>query len=210
MEDSPRNPLQHPTSASWDRLIASINPPAMLVAIRGMMSLSLRERIDADDVWQETLLHAFRDRHTCEWRGIGAFRRWLLEIARHRIHDLADQAKAQKRGAGREVRFGDLQHTTGSHGDERYAGPCARTTPGRAAADRETADHLEAALSAIPADWRDVVRMRLFEDRSLDEIAAHLGIGAEGVRYRFRHGAEAYRRELRRRRVIELETPRSG
>lgn len=209
MENSP-NPLQHPTSGSWDRLIASVNPPAMLVAIRGMMGRTLRERLDPDDVWQETLLHAFRDRHACEWRGVGAFRRWLLEIARHRIHDLADQANAQKRGAGREVRFGDLQQSTGSAGDERYAGPCARTTPGRAAADRETADHLEAALEAVPPEWRDVVRLRLFEDRPLDEIAAQIGVGVEGVRYRFRHGAEAYRRELRRRRVIEHETPRSG
>ncbi len=207
MPESPPEPLQHATSASWDRLIAGVNPPAMLVAIRAMMGRVLRERLDADDVWQETLLHAFRDRARCEWRGLAAFRRWLLEIAHHRIHDLADQTNAQKRGAGRELRFADRDLASGSQGDEHYAGPCAHTTPGRAAADRETADHLEQALAAVPDEWRDVVRLRLFEDLSLEQIAGRLGIGVEGVRYRFRHGAEAYRRELRRRRAIEIETP---
>jgi len=209
-EPTPPNPLLHPTSASWDQLIASVNPPAMLVAIRGMMGRTLRDRFDADDIWQETLLHAFRDRQRCEWRGLAAFRRWLLEVARHRVHDLADQNAAQKRGAGKEVRFADLDRASGSHGDEHYAGPCAQTTPGRAAADRETADHLEGALEALPEDWRAVLRLRLFEDLQLAEIATQLGLGIEGVRYRFRHGAEAYRRELRRRRAIEHETPQSS
>ena len=208
-EPTPPNPLLHTTSGAWDRLVAGVNPPAMLGAIRGMMGRALLEKYDADDVWQETLLHAFRDRLQCHWRGIAAFRRWLLEIANHRVHDLADVANAQKRGAGRELRFADRDLASGSHGDEHYAGPCAHTTPGRAAADRETADHLERALAAVPDQWRDVVRLRLFEDLPLEQVAERLGIGVEGVRYRFRHGAEAYRRELRRRRAIDIETPQS-
>lgn len=201
------NPLLNATSATWDRLIAGVNPPAMLVAIRGMMSQSLRNRHDADDVWQETLLHAFRDRASCEWRGIAAFRRWLLEIAKNRVRDLADGVSAQKRGAGKEVRFADRELASGSQSDDHYAGPCGQTTPGRAAADREAADHFEQALGAVPEEWREVVRLRLFEDVTLEEIAVRLGLGVEGVRYRFRHGAEAYRRELRRRRAVEIDTP---
>jgi len=142
MSDQPHNPLLHATSGAWDQLIAAVNPPAMLVAIESMMGTALRERMSADDVWQETLLHAWRDRAKCEWRGTPAFRRWLIEVARHRIHDLADTQAAQKRGSGREVLFTDRDVSSGSQTDDHYAGPCEQTTPGRAAADRETADML--------------------------------------------------------------------
>lgn len=206
-EPTTPHPLLHPTSGAWDRLIAGVNPPAMLVAIRGMMGQPLRQRCDADDVWQETLLHAFRDRANCEWRGVAAFRQWLLEIARNRVRDLADVAGAKKRGAGKEIRFADRDLASGSQSDDHYAGPCAQTTPGRAAADRDTADQFEQALAAVPEEWREVVRLRLFEDVTLEAIAARLGLGVEGVRYRFRHGAEAYRRELRRRRAVGGDGP---
>lgn len=204
------NPLQHATSATWDRLVASTNPAAMLVAIRGMMGAALRARSEPDDVWQETLLHAFRDRASCRWQGLAAFRRWLLEIARHRVHDLADLANAQKRGAGRELRFADRDAASGSQGDDHYAGPCQHTTPGRRAADRDLADRLERALAAVPDEWRDVVRLRLFEDLPFEDIAAQLGSGVEAMRYRFRLGAEAYRRELRRARVVEFDSTRGS
>src|SRR5262245_33712035 len=169
------NPLLNTTSSSWDRLIGSVNPPAMLVAIRGMMSATLQSRMEAEDIWQETLLHAFRDRAGCEWRGLAAFRRWLIELARNRIRDLADAATAQKRGAGREVRFADREFASGSGADEHYAGPCATTTPSRVVTDREIASQLEQALGAVPAEWRDVVRLRVFEECTMEEIAARLG-----------------------------------
>ena len=170
----------------------------MLVALRGLMSARLRQQFDPADVWQETLLMAWRDRAKFEWRGRAAFRRWLLEIARNRIHDLADMAGADKRGDARP--FSAL--AAGTDGSEdHYAGPVQTTSPGRAAADREVAALLQSAVDAVPEDWRDVVRLRLFEDLSMEEVAARTGLGVEGVRYRFRHGLDAYRRALRQLRV---------
>lgn len=200
------NPLLHATGSAWDRIIASVNPPAMLVAIAGMMGDKVRRLVDAEDVWQETLLHAWRDRHAFEWRGLAAFRRWLLEIARNRVRDLGDHVLRLKRGGGAEERFADRDSASGAAPEDRYAGPCARTTPARAAADRELARALQDAIDAVPAEWRDVVRLRLFEDRPFEDIARQLGLGVEGVRYRFRHGAEAYRQELRRRRALDSGT----
>jgi RNA polymerase sigma-70 factor, ECF subfamily len=192
------NPLVDATHASWNRLIAMSNPPALLVAIRGMLGPSLLGRLEVDDVFQETLLMAWRDRHQIEWRGIAAFRRWLLETARNRVRDLADRAATLRRGAGLEQRHADLGSTLAG---ELYAGPCASTTPSRSASDREIAADLQAALDEVPEEWREVVRLRLFAELPLEAVAATLGIGMQGVRYRFRHGIEAYRRALRRRRA---------
>lgn len=200
------NPLLHATTGAWDQLIAALNPPTMLVAIRGMMGKSILARCEPDDIWQETLLQAWRSRARFEWRGSSSFRRWLLEIARNRIRDLANSAATKRHGGDAVMRGADPSSTLGSHSDDHYAGPSQQTTPGRAAADREIAAHFEGALAALPDDWREVVRMRLFEDLTLEEIAQRLAIGIEGARYRFRHGAECYRRELRRRRVLEPST----
>ncbi len=197
------NPLQHATQVAWDRLVASVNPPALLVAIHGFMGERLRLRVDAEDVWQETLLRAWRDREVLDWRGLPAFRRWLLEVARNRIHDLANNLNAQKRGGGGELTFADRSSAAAptTACAEHYAGPAMTTTPSRVVSDRERAAAMRSALEAVPVDCRDVVRLRLFEDMTMEEIGTQLDLGVEGVRYRFRQGAEAYRRGLRRCRL---------
>ncbi len=196
------NPLSLGTRASWDRLIAAVHPGSMLVAVRGLMSARLLQQFEPDDVWQEALLMAWRDRARLEWRGRAAFRRWLLEIARNRVRDLSDRTNAEKRGDARPFSVLAKAFDTGS-GDDHYAGPVQTTSPGRAVADREVAALMQAALDAVPEEHRDVVRLRLFEDLTMEEVAAHTGLGVEGVRYRFRHGLEAYRRALRRLRVVD-------
>ena len=52
---------------------------------------------------------------------------------------------------------------------------------------------MEKALRSLPDDVRDVVRLRLFDDLPIGEIATSLGIGESAVRHRFRAGAEMYR-----------------
>lgn len=198
---TPPNPLTLGTRAGWDRLIAAVHPGSMLVALRGLMSTRLRQQFDPADVWQETLLMAWRDRNRFEWRGLAAFRRWLLEIARNRIRDLSDHVGAGKRGEARP--FSTLGTGTDDSTEDHYAGPIQTTSAGRAAADREMAALMQAALNAVPEERRDVVRLRLFEDLTMEEVAARTGLGVEGVRYRFRHGLDAYRRALRRLRVTD-------
>jgi RNA polymerase sigma factor (sigma-70 family) len=204
MLPSTPNPLSLSNHGTWDRLVAGVNPASMLVAVRGMMGELARQHYDPEDVWQETLLMAWRDRATFEWRGPAAFRRWLLEIARNRIRDLVDHSKAGIRGKLKPLSALPRAIPSDS-GEAHYAGPVHTTSPGRAEADRELAERMATALAAVPEDTREVVRLRLFEDLTMDEVAVRLGpgLGAEGVRYRFRVGLDAYRRELRRLRLAD-------
>lgn len=197
------SPLTHGSRSTWDRLIAAIHPPSMLVAIRGMMGPRLLQRIEPADLWQEALLMAWRDRHHLEWRGRAAFRRWLLEIARNRVRDLAERETAGKRDVRLELLASDLTvDGASSSAAEHYAGPVATNSPSRVAADGEIAALLQRALDEVPPEWRDVVRLRLFEDRTMEDSGTALGIGEEGARYRFRQGIEVYRRALRRLRAV--------
>jgi RNA polymerase sigma-70 factor (ECF subfamily) len=71
------------------------------------------------------------------------------------------------------------------------------TTPSRLVVYREQAAAMQAAMNELPEDVRDVIRLRLVEQLTLETIAQVLGLGVAAVRHRFRKGAELYRTRLR-------------
>ena len=110
-------PLERMGAQEWARLIAAIGPASMLVIVKSRMSAAMLARVSEEDVWQETLLHAWRDRHRCEWRGIASFRRWVLSIIENRIRDLAESAARKKRGGGlQELSLDSMQPGDSSSG----------------------------------------------------------------------------------------------
>jgi RNA polymerase sigma-70 factor (ECF subfamily) len=194
-EDGPENPLHSDSPAAFDDLIESVGPASLLVVVESRMGRVLRERMSPEDVWQEALLEAWRDRRRCEWRGAKAFRSWLLTIVDHRIANLTERESALKKGGGRSP----LSLSPGADsesGDYGPREPLASTTPSRLALHREQAGAMRSALEGLPDEFREVVRLRLFEQLSIDEIAGRLGIGASAVRHRFAKGSEIYERRL--------------
>src|SRR5262245_40467201 len=171
----------------------------MLVAIEARMSAELRRLYAVEDVWQDTLLHAWRDRVQCRWQGIRAFRRWLLQIAEHRLHNLADRERALKR-AGPPAPTGAPAGESSMGAAERstFAGPIASTTPSRAASDAEQALLMRAALDAVPEELRAIVHLHLFDELTFEEIAARTGSTVSSAFRGFRRGMQVYSAELER------------
>ncbi|HWL95338.1 MAG TPA: sigma-70 family RNA polymerase sigma factor [Phycisphaerae bacterium] len=195
------NPLLSASSRAWDELIEAVGPASLLVVIESRLSAALRRHTTAEDVFQEALMHAWRDRADCEWRGLKSFRSWLLTIIDHRIGHLAAASATQKRGAGLRITpFSGLDGRPGLgsiSGDSYFAGPIGSTTPSRVAIFREQAAAMQAALAALPEELSEVVRLRLFEQITLQEIAERLGAGMSVVRRRFGSGLEIYEKALR-------------
>lgn len=194
------NPLRVGDPREWDRLVESVGPASLIVAIGERMGSMLRSRLEPVDVWQEVLLLAWRDRGACEWRGVSSFRSWLLTIADHRIRDLVQYEQAEKRGAASpklriDPPIGDDPASSSS--DSIYAGPVATTTPSRVASLREEAAVMRLALESLDDEVRSIVRMRLFEEKKIEDIARELELGESAVRHRFRKGLEEYGRVLR-------------
>jgi RNA polymerase sigma factor (sigma-70 family) len=193
---APPNPLHSSSPSDWERLIEAVEPAALLILIERRMSPGLRRLYTPEDVLQESLLQAWKSRAEHEWRGIKSFRAWLVAIIEHRIHDLADRAGAAKRDGGRPA-LSLARHRDGSTTAASESPPAASTTPSRLAMYREQAESMLHALEGLPEDVREIVRLRLFEELTLEEIAAKLGLGPSAVGRRFRKGSELYVRRLR-------------
>jgi RNA polymerase sigma factor (sigma-70 family) len=198
-ELQPEPELQpHRDPAQWSRLVDRLEIPVILVVISGAMSSRLKQELTTEDIWQETLVMAWRDRNAHEWRGLRGFRAWLLGIAKNRIRDTAEYLGAQKRGGDdRTDRFSAiLASGDGSIGAHL---PPGSTTPSRIAGDRERARAMEEALTELPEKLAGVVRLRIFEELPMRKVAERLGIGLTTANERFFHGASLYQTFLKRR-----------
>ncbi|MCR9243482.1 MAG: sigma-70 family RNA polymerase sigma factor [bacterium] len=193
------NPLCGENANGFADLIEAVGPASMLVAIGARLDRGLRQRVQPEDIWQETLLHAWRDRAQCIWSDLRGFRRWLLGIADHRIADARDFHSAQKRATDRERVI--RPRTAGeTHAAEAFASePGRSTTPSRLAVQREQADQMQLALEGLPPELREVLRLRLFEGLTSKEVATALDLGESAVKHRYRKAAAHYRAGLRQR-----------
>ncbi|MBK8980039.1 MAG: sigma-70 family RNA polymerase sigma factor [Planctomycetes bacterium] len=201
---SPQPEQPHLDASEWSRLIERIDPSVILVVIRSWMGRRLLTDCSAEDIWQDALAMAWRDRRAHDWRGLRAFRAWLLGIVRNRIRDRVDHVGAQKRGSGDRGRSlaamaTDVDGRPGAPGSVSDLLPPRTTTPSRVASASEQAAILQQALAAVPEDCRDVVRLRLFEELSINDVATQLGIARATAYDRLLRGAQRYQQELERR-----------
>jgi len=184
----------------WDALIEAINPPSLLVVVESRMGREL-DGLGPEDVLQESLLRAWQGREKFQWKGLRAFRSWVLTIIDHCIADLADRATAMKRGGDRRKLSIDAGAARAdcwkSHGSAWSWLPAGSTTPSRVASYREQAGVMRAAIAELPEDVREVIRLRLFDQLELSEIAQRLNLTAATVRHRVRRGSVIYQARLR-------------
>ncbi|MFM9958765.1 MAG: RNA polymerase sigma factor [Phycisphaerales bacterium] len=185
-------PLDIGDSLTWERCLEGAGPASLLVVIQSRLG-SVASEVAAEDVLQEVLLKAWHSRSALEWRGHRAFRSWLLTLADHCIADWLDRVNAAKRGGGNVRPFSVISGPDMPPPE----GPPGTTTPSRLAVYREQAAVIRTALDELPDDVRDIVRMRLFEQRSLNEVAQALGLPLSTVQHRVRRGAALFKDRVR-------------
>ena len=120
--------------------------------------------VDVDDVYQETLLRAFKSMSKLEWRGEDSFLRWAGGIAEHVILDLARQ-RARERETSLE---GDV--------------PDSAVSPSRALRRDERFERLEDSLKRLSPEHRQVVVLTRVERLSFDEAAKRMGRSPDAVK----------------------------
>lgn len=188
----PDQPHRDPTE--WSRLIETLDIASIYVAIGSWLGARLRSQVSIDDLWQETLWLSWRDREQHDWRGLSAFRIWLLSIARHRVLDAARNLGRQKRGGERVTAPFSVIAGTDSVSSLLPAGS---TTPSRVAGHKERALAMEQALETLEPELRAIVQLRLFEEVPMREIATQLQLPLSTAKERLLRGVTRYRHRLR-------------
>lgn len=127
---------------------------------------------DARDATQETFLSAFRNLRG--FRGEAKVSSWLHRIAVNQCITRQRRAKVRKESA-----LEDEAEVFGAS----YATP-ASLSPARAAESRQRREIVRRAVQALPAELRQVVLMKEFEELTFQEIADALGLPTSTVKSR--------------------------
>jgi RNA polymerase sigma-70 factor (ECF subfamily) len=152
-------------------------------------------RVDASDILQQTFLEA----HRCFPQFAGHDARelcaWLHSILDHKVAAaIRDHTLLQKRNVGRERSLDDS--CGGAAQPLKQELDAGLSTPSQRAIRGEEAERLSRALTALPDDQREAVRLRHLEGWALDDIARHLGRSPAATAGLIKRGMQALRRRL--------------
>jgi RNA polymerase sigma factor (sigma-70 family) len=142
---------------------------------------------DAEDLTQEVFVRVFRSLSSYS---PGTFEGWLHRITTNLFLDMARRRQ--------RIRFENLGEETTA----RLSG--AEPTPAQAFDDRHFDGDVQAALKALPPEYRAAVILCDIEGLSYEEIAEALGIKLGTVRSRIHRGRAQLREALEHRRPRHL------
>jgi RNA polymerase sigma-70 factor (ECF subfamily) len=149
----------------------------------------LRSDDEAEDVMQHAYLRAFE--HLAEYQARARFSTWLTRIA---IYESFARLRRQKR-------VGQLDEATA----EGEAMADQRATPEQRVSDAELRVITEAAIDALPDDFRVVFVLRAVEQMSVADVADTLAIPEDTVKTRYFRARERLRKSILER--LDEATP---
>ena len=151
-------------------------------------------RVDASDIIQQTFLEAHRGFRQFAGQDARELTAWLQRILDHKVAGaIRDHALLQKRDVRRDRSLDDSAGGAGLLKQQLDAG---LSTPSQKAIRGEEARRLSEALTLLPDDQREAVRLRHLEGWALADIARHLGRTPAATAGLIKRGMQALRRQL--------------
>ena len=123
----------------------------------------LRQKVEPEDVVQETLLRAFQSLDRFQWQGESSFVRWLKGIGEHVILEVAGERR-------RKPQLPLEQDPTRDD-----------PTPSKALRETERFQRLQAAFDSLSADHRRVIYLARIEKLRMKEVGSRMDRSVEAV-----------------------------
>jgi RNA polymerase sigma-70 factor (ECF subfamily) len=153
-------------------------------------------RVDASDIIQQTFLEAHRSFQQFAGADAHELAAWLQCILDHKVAGaIRDHTLLQKRNVRRDRSMDDSHGGVASLKQQLDAG---LSSPSQKAIRGEEAQQLAQALTVLPDDQREAVRLRHLEGLALADIARHLGRSPAATAGLIKRGMQVLRRQLRR------------
>jgi RNA polymerase sigma-70 factor (ECF subfamily) len=177
----------HTATAALPPLPACLPPVgwAELTAHRSYLVRFARRRL-MDPALAEDLVHdVFEAVITgrAAFGGRSALRSWLVAVLKHKIVDLVRQRSGH-----------DSLDAHDDDGEDSFAAPeleCPQPRPDEVAEQRQRLRNTLQRLQALPASLRDVVTLRVFEDRDTDDVCRTLAISEQNLFVRLHRARKA-------------------
>jgi len=135
----------------------------------------LRQEDDAWEVCQDVFIRVFC--HLSRFEGRASFRTWLYRIAHNQCNSLA----RKRRRYSNHLDIDELADLLPAEQD-------SSLTDG----DNDSVELVAKALSELSTTDRDVLRLRYFQDQSLEQLAASQGIGLSAAKMRLYRAQERF------------------
>lgn len=174
----------------------------LLETYRGYLSVLVRihidgrleQKLDAEDLVQETFLQAHQSFDQFRGTTEGEFVEWLRRVLASKLANAIRRFGTQRRNVRRDRRLEVELNRSSRNLAQAFAG--ASSSPSQKASRREEAVLLADALGRLPPDYREIILLHHLRGLSLPEVAAHMGRTADAVEKLWLRALARLRREL--------------
>ena len=176
---------------AFKQLYEAVKPYLLLIANQELVP-ELQAKVGGSDLVDETLTHAWQK--FAQFRGTSQdeLKAWTRDMLLKNLHDAKRRYLwTEMRQASRELSLDRDLPATQQLVDASAAGA------GQQLAREEEAQKLTAALAQLPSDYREVIRLRHWEEKTFGEIGHRLGRSPEAVRKLWARAIEQLRELLR-------------
>lgn len=159
--------------------------------VRDYIRMMVKDRDLADDILQDTLIKVVRVIDEGRYVDSGKFLSWILRIAHNQVIDHFRREKQQKQLTEADAGYDVL-------GTIRFAEP---TVEDRMVSDQIAAD-IRALIEELPAEQREVVKMRYYANLTFKEIAEATDVSVNTALGRMRYALINLRRMIQEKKMV--------
>ncbi len=152
----------------------------VLQIVRMRTGPRVRSYLELEDLVQETFIAAVKTFERFEMRNESSLINWLAKLAEHKIKEAVDYHHAQKRDKRRERAFVHVRNAMAS-GTLIFDPPDNVDLPIDQVETEELKRIMEACISELSEDYREVILLRLYAKGSWAWVAEQMNRPTEGA-----------------------------